>query len=155
MAILSLAVTSLMTSIQSAQANIRQARLKALALLQCNAALEEIRFAWSLDMEDAVAPVPRPAYPRVNTLGVFTELSPTSAIPEPDTSVNAPSVAYRARFHETGGPPGAWHPALPWAPAGAPPPCGGILVVEVQSYEDHLSHLESIATLTAFLAREP
>lgn len=149
MGVLSVVVTSLMGSIQSAQSNIQQARQETIALLQCNAALEEIRFAWSLN--------PTLSNTKINTSGALTELTSTTSIPKPDTSPGAPSVAYRARYHELGGAPGVWYPAMSWTPAGSAPPApiGGILIVQVQSYIDLSTSIVSIATLTAFLAREP
>jgi len=137
MAILSLVVTSLMNSLQSAQANIQQVRLKQTALLRCERALEEIRWAWSFDQA------------LLTTDGTFCVLPSVAGTPD---------VGYRARPHEAGGAPGAWFPSLTWTPSGSPPAATGLLFVEVRSFTDISPDINPdryfIATLTALFARE-
>lgn len=139
MGILGLVVTSLMNSLLSAQANIQQARLKQTALLRCESALEEIRWAWSFD-------------PTLLTTGGRTTDGAFFTLPSiPGT----PDVGYRARFQEAGGAPGVWFPALAWTPVGPPPATAtDLLIVEVRSFTDADPDQFCIATLTALFARE-
>ncbi|OGK12733.1 MAG: hypothetical protein A2W80_18190 [Candidatus Riflebacteria bacterium GWC2_50_8] len=143
MGILSLVVTSLMTSLQSAQANIQQIRFRQIGLLQCESALEEIHRAWELN------PTATNSY--LITDGSFVVLASDTLIPKADNVIGSPEVGYRARFQETGGAVGDWHPALAWTPNGAPPPAG-MLIVEARAFTGADPDTSSIATLSALFA---
>lgn len=134
MGILSLVVTSLMTSLQSAQANIQQIRFKHIALLQCETALEEIQRAWELN--------PTATNTAIITDGSFVQLAAGTVIPKADTSIGSPEVGYRAHLQGAAG---------AWVPLGSPPP-DGILTVEVRAFTGADPDTSGIATMTALFA---
>jgi type II secretory pathway pseudopilin PulG len=153
MGILTLVVTSLMSSLQSSQANIQEIRFKQIALQQCESALEEIQRAWQLD--------PSESNPHITRDGSFVEMSDAHFIPCATSSTGLPMVGYRAHLQQSGGVPGEWHPVGAWTPAGSAPirkdglSTEGLLFVEVRAYSvSGNPDISTIATLTALLAVE-
>lgn len=148
MGILTLVVTSLMSSLQSSQANIQEIKFKQIALQQCESALEEIHRAWQLN--------PAASNTFIIYDGSFVPLNPGDFIPCATSSFALPMVGYRAHLQESGGPAGDWYPIGAWTPPGsAPVGIEGLLVVEVRAYTASGSpDTSTVATLTTLFAVE-